>query len=404
MPSRQLRSIVFSVITTCIVASGYAAEKPIRGRGDKAAGGLADDISASLVICGRGGRLISSFGHCSIHMSCPSAGLDNYYTYLIEASSANVMRFFSEGVFTGLFVVQKWDEFREDYVRQNRPVTEYELNLTTDEVRRLWMNLDKETYHPDSRTYSFLHAQCTSICADIIRSSLLGERMEYGDLPKPLKGTLRDYAEFSVRNYPWYNFCFQSLLGAEGEQPGSPWEKLAPMDIVTVWRGASIVNAAAGGRPVFKGDERVLWCGTYQPTTSTPSPLTPNLLFAVLLTFTLLLTLAGKRMAAITKVYDALLLCLQTALGFFFTWLLLFSKASWMPGNLLPAVFNPIPFVVWLIFHKKKRTIRRAYVVYSIVLAVMMMASPFVPQLEWSHVLLFATFLVRTIALFLKLW
>lgn len=399
---RRLRGIALSVITTCIILGGYAAEMPVARDNASAQDGLANDISASLVICGRGGKLISSFGHCSIHMSCPSAGLDNYYTYLIEASSANIRRFFAEGVCTGLFVVQKWDEFSKDYVEQNRPVTEYGLNLTTDEVRRLWMSLDKETYRPDSRTYSFLHAQCTSICADIIRGSLMGERIEYGDLPQGLTGSLRDYAAFSVRNYPWYSFCFQSLLGAEGEQQGDLWEKLAPMDIVTAWSEASIVDAAGHRRPVLTGDERVLYAGSYQP--SPPSPFTPTLFFALLLAATLLLTLAfglGVRGERLGFACDAILLCLQTLLGLFFTWLLLFSKAPWMPGNLLPIVFNPIPFVVWL-FLRGKKAIRWAYAVYAVVLAAMMVAAAFVPQLGWAHVLLFATFLVRVTAHLLK--
>lgn len=405
---RQLRGFAFTVTTTCIILGGYAAEMPVPGDSIAAQEGLRNDISASLVICGRGSRLISSFGHCSIHMSCPSAGLDNFYTYLIEASSANVRRFLMEDVCKGLFVVQKWDEFSKDYVRQNRPVTEYPLNLTTDEVRRLWMSLDRETFHPDSRTYSFLHAQCTSICADIIRGSLLGERMEYGDLPPALTGTLRDYAAYAVRDYPWYNLCFQSLLGAEGEQQGDLWEKLAPMDIVTAWSDASIVDAAGNRRPVL-GDEHVLFAAPQtsnpSPLTHHPSPFTPTLFFALLLAATLLLTLAENRLGVrgerLVQAYDALLLCLQTLLGLFFTGLLLFSKAPWMAGNLLPIVFNPIPLVVWL-YLRRKKAIRWAYAVYAAVLAAMMVAAAFVPQLGWAHVLLFASFLVRVIAHILK--
>ena len=94
----QLRSIVFTVITTCILAGGYAAENTQPDGNNAPESGLADDISASLVVCGRGARLISSFGHCSIHMSCPSANLDNYYTYLIHATPANIRRFFTEGI------------------------------------------------------------------------------------------------------------------------------------------------------------------------------------------------------------------------------------------------------------------------------------------------------------------
>ena len=394
----QLRSIVFTVITTCILAGGYAAENTQPDGNNAPESGLADDISASLVVCGRGARLISSFGHCSIHMSCPSANLDNYYTYLIHATPANIRRFFTEGICTGFFVVQKYDKFSKSYIEQDRPITEYPLNLTTDEIRRLWMNLDKETCFPTSRAYSFLHSQCTSISADIIRSTLLNERIEYGDLPKALTGTLRDFTDYAVAGYPWYLLCFQSLLGTEGEERGTVWEKLSPTAIQPVWSQSFIVDAAGNRRPVFTGDAHILFDGSFSP--SEPSPLTPTLVFAILLVCTILLTVAEvltKKMHRTAKVYDIFLLCVQTLLGLFFTWLLLFSNASWMPGNVLPVVFNPIPAVLWAFFHKKKG-FRRVYVLYAVVLAAMIIATPVIPQLQWAHALLFGVFLVRVLA------
>ena len=395
MLSRQLRSIVFSAITTCVFACGYAADTTLPD-GKNTEQGLANDISASLVICGRGPRLISSFGHCSIHMSCPSANLDRYYTYLILASPDNIKRFFAEGICTGHFEAQKYDEFSKDYVEQNRPITEYRLNLTIDEVRRLWLNLDKEMYNPTGRAYSFLHSQCTSICADIIRNSLLNERIEYGDLPKKLTGTFRDYADYAVESYPWYLFCFQSILGAEGEQHGTIWEKLPPADIYSIWNQSSIIDTAGNRRPVFTGDSQTLFEGTWSP--AKPSLLTPTAVFAILLVFTLLLTLFSKKLRIVVRVYDAILLVVQTVLGLFFMWLVLFSSASWFPGNLLPIVFNPLPILLWLLFHKKA-WFRWIYVVYTVVLAAMIIATPFVPQLGWAHALLLGVFLVRVIGL-----
>lgn len=402
MLRRQLRSIMFSAITTCILASGYAAETTFPDGNNSPEEGLANDISASLVVCGQGPRLISSFGHCSIHMSCPSAGLDNYYTYLILATPDNIKRFFTEGICTGHFEAQKWAEFSKDYVEQDRPVTEYKLNLTTDEVRHLWMNLDKETFNPVSRIWSFLHSQCTSISADVIRNSLLNERIEYADLPPALTGTFREYTDFAVANNPWYLFCFQSILGTEGEQQGTIWEKLAPTVIYPVWSQASFVDAAGNRRPVFTGDSQVLVDGTYAP--SKPTPLTPNVVFGFLLVFTILLTIAevfSKKTRKVGRVYDAILLCAQTLLGLFFTGLLLFSKASWMQGNLMPIVFNPLPAILWILFHKKG-WFRYVYIFYAILLAGMIVATPFVPQLQWGHAIVFAILLVRVVSSILQ--
>lgn len=401
MLSRLLRSIAFSAITTCIVASGYAAEKVNPVDSVKTGGELADDISASLVICGRGTRLFSSFGHSSIHMSCPSANLDNYYTFLIQATPDNIWRFFSKGISKGHFEAQKYEQFAKDYLEQNRPITEYKLNLTTDEVRHLWMNLDKETYNAVSRVYTLLHSQCTSISADVIRHSLLNERIEYGELPPVLDGTMREFAENAVSD-PWYLFGFQSILGKEGEQKGTVWEKLTPTTIQPIWSKASIVNASGKRRPVLIGEPNVLFNGTFAP--DEPSPFTPLVVFSIILAFTILLTMAEcftRKLRGVTKVYDAILLCVQTLLGVFFCGLLFFSEATWMKGNVLPIVFNPLPAILWLSFQKKK-WFRWVYLLYAFVLAAMIVATPFVPQLQWSHSLLFAIFLVRVVALFIQ--
>ena len=202
------------------------------------------------------------------------------------------------------------------------------------------------------------------------------------------------FTDYAVAGYPWYRFIFQSLLGAEGEEPGTDWEKMAPTDIYPVLSGASIVSQAGDRRPVFTGETTVLFDGKYLPPKH--SPFTPVVVFAILLALTLLLTATG-RPKPLVKAFDIALLVAQTLLGLFFTGLLLFSSASWMPGNTMPVVFNPLPVVLWALF-RKKSWFRRVWVTFAVVLAAMIVATPFVPQLQWAHALLFATFLVRVIA------
>lgn len=395
MLGRRIRSLAFTAIATCFFATGgYAANAHIPAEADTVPASLATDIQASLVVCDRGPRFVSSFGHCSIRMSCPSAGLDNYYTYLIHNEFSNVRMFFTHGVSRGHYAVQKWDEFSRDYVDQDRTITEYPLNLTTDEVRRLWMNLDREVYKPLSRMYSFLHSQCASISADIIQHSLDNEHIRYLTLDPAMCGTERDFALRSTERYPWYQFVFMCLLGREGEQPGKQTEMLTPTLIAPAWTQAVIENAAGDSRPVFASEPRTLYAGTYTPPVH--SPFTPTVVFTLLLVLAIGLSIANRKghLLQVGRVVDGCLLAVQTLVGCLVVYLCFFSHATWGPGNALLPVFNPLPLLLWLCF-RRRPWFRWLCLAYALVVCVMIVASFFIPQLNLAHALLFALLMER---------
>ena len=402
MLCRLRRSIALTVLTTCLTAaSGQVAVSVPSSAADSTSSGLATDISASLVISDRGPRFISSFGHCSIRLTCPSAGLDNYYTYLIHSDASNVLMFFTHGISRGHYAMLKWDEFSSDYTEQNRTITEYPLNLTTDEVRQLWMNLDRETYNPLSRSYSFLHSQCASISADIIQHSLDGEHIHYLTLPPDMTGTERDFALRATQNYPWYQFVFMCLLGREGEQPEKLTEMLTPTLIAPVWTQAVFENEHGESRPVFAGEPHVLYEGTFTPHKH--SPFTPPVVFAALALLMVLLSIANLRghLLRLGKIVDGVLLAVQTLVGCLIVYLYFFSLATWGPGNALLPVFNPLPFLLWLVF-RHRTWFRWGMAACAAVVAGMMIAACFIPQLGAGHVALFAVLLVRLIYQFIK--
>lgn len=397
MLCRRIRSIAFAVIATCLCATGgYAADDVGVSAADSSSATLASDISASLVICDRGPRFISSFGHCSIHMSCPSAGLDNYYTYLIHSDASNVRMFFTHGISRGHYAMQKWDEFCRDYVAQDRTITEYPLNLSVDEVRRLWMNLDREVYKPLSRMYSFLHSQCASISADIIQHSLDGEHIRYLTLDPAMTGTERDFALRATERYPWYQFVFMCLLGREGEQPEKLTEMLTPTLIVPAWTQAVIEKESGENRSVFIGEPLVMHPGTYTPHAH--SPFTPTVVFALLVVLLAALSWTNHRghLLRAGRIADGALLVIQTLVGCLVVYLCFFSLATWGPGNALLPVFNPLPLLLWLCF-RRREWFRWVAFGYAAVILVMMVAAGFIPQLGLAHVMLFAVFLVRAL-------
>lgn len=90
-------------------------------------------VTASLMVISPGNEIYSVFGHCVLHMQCPSKHLDYVYTFETEP---NYLKFFA-GKSKACFVAVPTHEFLQQYKAEGRGVTEYELNLTPHEKQEL---------------------------------------------------------------------------------------------------------------------------------------------------------------------------------------------------------------------------------------------------------------------------
>ena len=357
--------------------------------------GLATDVFASLIIAEPSNDIYGCLGHCAIRMQCPSHNMDYCFTYSFSNSFANKFKFFN-GTGEGAFVPMYTNSFLEEYKEQHRGVMEYKLNLTLEEKRLLWQSLDENAHSSFRWRYDYLKTNCSAMCAYIIEQSLIGERIAYGKLDPVLLGDNRTFVKNIFSETPWFQFFWLTILGAEGEDDGEVYTRLAPFIITDVWGDARLENDSTGeARPVFDGEPIQI---SDEHTELVPSPVTPFAAFLALLVVAFIITAMYLKGVAkkVVDCFDLILLALQSIAGIVCLYFNTLSQLQGVHGSWHVLVMNPLPLLVVLLFRKKPKYMRMGFMLYSALIVVYLCVAPFSPQILLPHVFIALTLLLRS--------
>ena len=173
MPSRFLL-VIFTWLLCCSITAAPAPADSI----DSAAQDE-DYVRASLLVIGPGDNVVTCFGHAAIRLQCPTHQLDYCFTFEMKLAEGEHVKFLTGQAKAG-FMAAPTGLFIEQYKRQGRGITEYDLNLTPVEEQALWRNLDREVGQEARWSYDFITVNCGSMCVWIIEQSLQNEHIEYG--------------------------------------------------------------------------------------------------------------------------------------------------------------------------------------------------------------------------------
>ncbi len=349
-------------------------------------------VTASILVMTEGPEFYSTLGHSTLRLECPVHNLDYCFTFETEHTGDYLLRFFS-GRAQGHVVAVPTAEFIDTYRREGRGVTQHELNLTLHQKQRLWENLDNDYVDPDNRKYNFLMNNCTSVTTQAIDNSLIDETINY-QWPAYITDKSGDPLRFYTRNSPWMEFLCFTLLGYTADMSISKFQCLAPESVVPTLAASAIENADGETRPVLVGKPIELVPQTYHYQAP---PLSPAVVFGALLIVVLAITLLQWRLHwhRLGAVTDAVLVAAHTLAGMA---LLLFSTL----GSLFASSWNwyliPLCPIAWaLCLWARRHNARRLWMAVSIVLALFVAATPLSAQLDWTHQLVTATLLCRTL-------
>lgn len=355
-------------------------------------------VTASLVTATPTDVIYSSLGHCSLRMQCPTEGLDYFFSLEVAADPSEYMRFFS-GQSKAAVVAVPSDVFISTYAGEGRGLTAYELNLTLREKQKLWRMLDEEVVKPPHLTFDFLNTNCVMMSLMMIENALIDEEINFGHLPDALQLDNGDLIRYHSRHTPWAQFLYITMSGSACDGHYQMEYRLSPEMIVEVLSSATIQGDSLPSRPVFVGEPRQL---TTQQQFLSSSPVTPTLVFGILLILVVVLSAAqlfwGMNRPA--KVFDALLLILQTAIGLLLLYTSLAANLFGAQWNWYLIPFNPLPALLWFVGHRHP-SFWKIYGVYTIILVIFILATPLSSQLDLPHQLLTSVLAVRTLTLYL---
>ena len=338
-----------------------------------------DSVRVSLVTFYPGSEPHNIWGHSEIRVQ--QGPVDVYFNYGVFD--------FQAPAFMWRFMLGQTDYLCQPVPRayamlgmENRRMVEQELNLPQDKaimVRDfLWNNAQ-----PENRTYryKFLSDNCSTRPRDIIEMAA-GEGLRYPAMSDSTV-TYRDILAHYCRNYAWERFGIDLVLGWDVDtvldQRATMFIPMLLMDAVA---GATITTDSTTTRlvkattvPIDKSTE-----GNVRPPT--PWYLSPMTVAVLVLALTLMVTWRDWRRHDVARWFDTILFSAGGLAGCLLFFLIFFSTHEATSPNINIAWLNPVLLLLAILpwFKKTRNAARWLHALNALVVALLMLAWPWQPQ------------------------
>ncbi len=338
-----------------------------------------DSVHVSLVTFYPGSEPHNIWGHSEIRVQ--QGPVDVYFNYGVFD--------FQAPAFMWRFMLGQTDYLCQPVPRayamlgmENRRMVEQELNLPQDKaimVRDfLWNNAQ-----PENRTYryKFLSDNCSTRPRDIIEMAA-GEGLRYPAMSDSTV-TYRDILAHYCRNYAWERFGIDLVLGWNVDtvldQRATMFIPMLLMDAVA---GATITTDSTTTRlvkattvPIDKSTE-----GNVRPPT--PWYLSPMTVAVLVLALTLMVTWRDWRRHDVARWFDTILFSAGGLAGCLLFFLIFFSTHEATSPNINIAWLNPLLLLLAILpwFKKTRNAARWLHALNALVVALLMLAWPWQPQ------------------------
>ena len=338
-----------------------------------------DSVHVSLVTFYPGSEPHNIWGHSEIRVQ--QGPVDVYFNYGVFD--------FQAPAFMWRFMLGQTDYLCQPVPRayamlgmENRRMVEQELNLPQDKaimVRDfLWNNAQ-----PENRTYryKFLSDNCSTRPRDIIEMAA-GEGLRYPAMSDSTV-TYRDILAHYCRNYAWERFGIDLVLGWDVDtvldQRATMFIPMLLMDAVA---GATITTDSTTTRlvkattvPIDKSTE-----GNVRPPT--PWYLSPMTVAVLVLALTLMMTWRDWRRHDVARWFDTILFSAGGLAGCLLFFLIFFSTHEATSPNINIEWLNPLLLLLAILpwFKKTRNAARWLHALNALVVALLMLAWPWQPQ------------------------
>ncbi len=338
-----------------------------------------DSVHVSLVTFYPGSEPHNIWGHSEIRVQ--QGPVDVYFNYGVFD--------FQAPAFMWRFMLGQTDYLCQPVPRayamlgmENRRMVEQELNLPQDKATMvrdfLWNNAQ-----PENRTYryKFLSDNCSTRPRDIIEMAA-GEGLRYPAMSDSTV-TYRDILAHYCRNYAWERFGIDLVLGWDVDtvldQRATMFIPMLLMDAVA---GATITTDSTTTRlvkattvPIDKSTE-----GNVRPPT--PWYLSPMTVAVLVLALTLMVTWRDWRRHDVARWFDSILFSAGGLAGCLLFFLIFFSTHEATSPNINIAWLNPLLLLLAILpwFKKTRSAARWLHALNALVVALLMLAWPWQPQ------------------------
>ena len=244
----------------------------------------------SLITVYPGDAIYSAFGHTAFRYLDEDNDIDILYNFgTFDFQDPEFVPKFVHGQLDYFLGVVKFRRTFKNYtLLENRSVVEQKLNLTPEEIARIYAFLT-ENAMPENRyyKYDFIKDNCSTRIQSVLDKTI-GNDIIYDQavIAKIGEKSYRDYIRYHLKKSPWFDVGIQLVLGMPLDQQVLPSDSFFLPALVHDIIAGSTLNE---GRPLVASDE-VLFRSTDDPITdplndlkNDPIKISLPLLFAILL-------------------------------------------------------------------------------------------------------------------------
>lgn len=170
----------------------------------------------SLITCGTGEELYSSFGHTAVRIKDSTQGMDRVYNYgTFNFGDPDFYTKFTLGKLPYYLDRDNFADFIQVYIYEKRTVDEQELKLTGDQKKKIIDYLENNL-KPENRAYAydFLFDNCATRVRDIFPGAL-GSGFKWGNVLGDKRISYRNMLDRYLAARHWTRFGINLLLGSK---------------------------------------------------------------------------------------------------------------------------------------------------------------------------------------------
>jgi hypothetical protein len=208
---------------------------------------FAQNLRVSLLTCGPGEEMYSSFGHAGVRVTDTLTGSDVVYNYgTFNGFEENFELKFMRGKLLYYLAEESFMDFLGTYVREGRWVKEQQLLLSQSQLQAIVERLRTNLLPQNSAyKYDFLYENCATRIRDLLPKSL-GSGYKMGLAPHPQYTTFRQSIDDYLRFNPWTRLGIDMLLGRPVDKKADGKTMQYLPDFLSAGIGASTFE----GKPV----------------------------------------------------------------------------------------------------------------------------------------------------------
>jgi hypothetical protein len=181
----------------------------------------------SVLTCGPGTELYSTFGHSAFRVEDPSLGIDVVYNYgVFDFEAGHFYWNFAEGRLNYTLARQSFDRFLFEYKYENRWVVEQTLHISLAEKNTLFQFLETNNL-PENRVYQydFFYNNCSTKIWDVLQESF-NKKLVFDDAYLDHQFTFRQLIHQNLTANSWSAFGIDLALGSVIDRTATPEEHL----------------------------------------------------------------------------------------------------------------------------------------------------------------------------------